>query len=72
MKNSSLGIPYVVKIAPGGAALDYATYITGTTTGFGIAIAVDSSGDAYVGGHTTATDFPVTAGAYQTTLQGDV
>jgi hypothetical protein len=33
----------------------------------GPAIAVDSSGDAYVTGNTVSTNFPVTAGAYQTT-----
>jgi uncharacterized protein (TIGR03437 family) len=33
----------------------------------GTAIAIDSSGDAYVAGYTSSLDFPVTTGAFQTT-----
>jgi hypothetical protein len=33
-------------------------------------VAVDGAGDAYVTGETASTDFPITSGAFQTTLNG--
>ncbi len=42
--------------------LNYATYLGGTSDdGAGYAIAVDSSGDAYIAGQTLSTDFPPTS-----------
>jgi hypothetical protein len=68
----------------GSSSLVYSTYLGGS--GFdgyytdstsalspaepGPAIAVDPSGDAYVAGGTSSTNFPTTPGAYQTSLQG--
>jgi IPT/TIG domain/Beta-propeller repeat len=46
--------------------LDYSTYLGGSSDEFGFGMAVDSSGDAFVVGETTSTDFPTTAGAVQT------
>jgi len=43
----------------------------GNTTDYGYAIAVDSSGSAYVTGLTTSPDFPITGGAYQTVCGPD-
>jgi hypothetical protein len=48
----------------------YSTYLGGNNSDFGFGIAVDSAGDAYVTGQTTSTNFPVTAGAFQSTLAG--
>src|SRR5216684_1733026 len=63
---------FVTKINAGGT-LGYSTYLGGSSDDTGIAIAVDSSGSAYVTGETTDTnttvatgDFPVTSGAFQT------
>ncbi|MGI8686639.1 MAG: SBBP repeat-containing protein, partial [Acidimicrobiales bacterium] len=54
------------------ASLVYSTYLGGTTAGntfngqdFGWAVAVDTSGFAYVVGQTRSLDFPVTPGAFQ-------
>ncbi len=59
--------PFVVRIAPGGTSVVYATYLGGD--GFvseaGQAIAADASGNAYVTGSTRDPNFPVTAGAFQ-------
>jgi len=62
---------FVAKLNPAGSQLIYSTYIGGSalhdnTTTRSYAIAVDSSGSAYITGYTTAPQFPVTAGAYQT------
>ena len=62
---------FVTKLNSSGSALLYSTYLggSGSPTGgdFGQAIAIDSSGDAYVTGYTYSTDFPTTAGVYQKT-----
>ncbi len=58
---------FVVKISRDGTRILYATYLEGSTgTDRPTAIAVDSAGNAYVAGTTSSTDFPVSAGAYQT------
>jgi hypothetical protein len=51
--------------------LSYSTYLGGTGLDNGSGIAVNSSGNAYVTGYTTSTDFPTTAGAFQTTSPAD-
>ncbi len=45
--------------------LDYSTYLGGNNLDVGQGIAVDGSGDAYVVGTTTSTNFPTTLGAEQ-------
>jgi hypothetical protein len=39
--------------------LSYSTYLAGSSTDFGTAIAVDQKGNAYVTGYTYSTDFPI-------------
>ncbi len=59
---------YVAKLNPsasGEASLVYSTYLGGDRDDQGTAIAVDSSGDAYVTGRTQSTNFPTTPGAFQ-------
>jgi hypothetical protein len=66
------GDVFVTKLNSGGTALVYSTFLGGTLDEpiFGSSIAVDSAGYAYVTGTTDSPDFPVTPGAYQTTLRG--
>jgi Bacterial Ig-like domain (group 3)/Beta-propeller repeat len=51
--------------------LVYSTYVVGSATEQGAAIAVDSSGNAYITGLTLSPDFPTTSGAYKTTCGSD-
>ena len=61
---------FLAKLNPAGTAVLYATYLGGTGRQQGWAVAIDGSGNAYIAGNTTASDFPVTAGAYQTSFGG--
>ncbi|MTI85049.1 MAG: hypothetical protein FH756_14425 [Firmicutes bacterium] len=58
---------FITKIDPFGFAFVYSTYLGGSLSDFGNAIAVDSSGNAYVTGGTESTDFPI-----QNALQPDL
>ena len=57
---------FVSKFNPAGTGLLYSTYLGGSGGDYGLAIAADGSGNAYVFGYTRSTNFPVTKGAYDT------
>ena len=61
---------FVTKLNTTGSALVYSTFIGGAAVDNGGRLAVDSAGSAYVLGSTSSTDFPVTAGAFDTTANG--
>jgi uncharacterized protein (TIGR03437 family) len=61
---------FVCQLNDTGTALPYSTYLGGNGEDEGDAIALDPSGNAYIVGSTTSSDFPTTPGAYQTTLKG--
>ncbi|HEY6389843.1 MAG TPA: SBBP repeat-containing protein [Bryobacteraceae bacterium] len=61
---------FIAKLDPTGNHLIYSTVLGGAQTDCPGAIAVDAAGNAYVAGYTSSTDFPVTAGAYQTQSSG--
>ena len=52
------------------ADLIYSTYLGGSNVDQSFAIAVDSSGFAYVTGQTSSSDFPTSIGAYNTSYNG--
>jgi hypothetical protein len=71
---------FVAKLNPSGTTLVYSTYLGGSggfidvTPDFymfggdqATGLAIDNSGNAYITGSTASADFPVTAGAYQST-----
>ena len=61
---------FVAKLNPSGSALVYSTYLGGNQLDQGTAIAVDSSGDAFVTGSTASGDFPATTGVLQAAFAG--
>lgn len=61
---------FVAVVKPGGAALLYSTYLGGNGPDYGNAIAVDSSGNAYVAGITSSSTFPATGGVAQGSYAG--
>jgi RHS repeat-associated protein len=60
---------FVTKVNAGGSAWGYSTYLGGGSTDSGYAIAVNLSGNAYVTGSSTSTNFP-TQNAYAASLGG--
>ncbi len=60
---------FLTKLNSTGGAV-YSTYLGGGGDDGGIGIAVDASGSAYVVGQTLSTNFPTTAGAFQTSFGG--
>ena len=60
---------FVAKLNAAGSTLSYSTYLGGSSDDYGIGIAVDSSGNAYITGLTSSTDFP-TVNSLQATFGG--
>ena len=67
--NHPVGHGFVAKINAQGA-LAYATFLGGSLRDGAVAIAVDSTGAAYIAGSTASADFPTTANAPQKTNKG--
>lgn len=64
--NPYYGDAFITKFNPAGSALIYSTYLGGGSIDQANAVAVDSSGNAYVTGFTYSNDFPI-ANALQPT-----
>jgi Beta-propeller repeat len=62
---------FVTKLNAAGSALSYSTFVGGTQVDNGERVAVDAGGNAYVLGFSSSLDFPTTAGAFDTTNNGD-
>src|SRR5262249_29164834 len=58
---------FVTKLNPTGTALVYSTYLGGLFVDMAERVVIDGSGNAYLLGSTRSGDFPVTAGAFDTT-----
>jgi len=59
---------FLVKVDPTLSTLLYSTYLGGTLSDSVAGLAVDVSGNAYLTGYVLSPEFPVTAGAYDTSL----
>lgn len=60
---------FISKVNPSGSAFVYSTFLGGSSEDFGMAIAADSTGNAYATGNTYSHNFP-TANPFQATLAG--
>ncbi len=60
---------FVTKLNPTGSALVYSTFLGGDSDDVGWAIAVDASGNAFIGGFTNSGNFP-TLNAFQASING--
>ncbi len=61
---------FVAKLNSSGSALSYSTFLGGSESDHSHGIALDGSGNAYVTGDAYSVDFPITSGAYDTSLDG--
>ena len=69
--NAGSGDAFISRLNAMGSALTFSTYLGGSTgSEFGHGIAVDAAGNFYVAGATNSSNFPATAGAFQTSLAG--
>jgi hypothetical protein len=63
---------FVTKLNAAGSGLAYSTFLGGSGSETGRAIALDAEGQAYVTGATTSANFPTTDGAYDRTHNGSL
>ncbi len=63
---------FVTKLNPSGNKAVYSTYLGGAGDDIGSAIALDSSGNAFVTGQTYSSNFPTTSNSFQTGYAGGV
>ncbi len=69
---------FISQLTPQGTGLTYSTYLGGNGPDFGESIALDTTGDPYITGSTSSTNFPATASpnsvsytpTYKSTLTG--
>jgi uncharacterized repeat protein (TIGR01451 family) len=62
---------FVTALQPDGKSLYYSTLLGGSKNTSGFAIAVDPAWNAWVGGNTSDSDYPVTPNAFQPGLKGN-
>ncbi len=62
---------FAIKLAPDGTTV-YATYLGGSGSDQGRAVAVDSQGNTWITGDTESPNFPTTPGALQSTFHGEI
>ena len=64
------GDAFVAKLAPDGSAFEWMTYLGGSDLETAFSVALAAGDEPVVGGFTTSTNFPVTAGAFLKSVPG--
>ena len=62
---------FLAVLAPDGGGLVYGSFLGGSNYDYGYGVALDNAGNAYVTGSSTSSDFPTTAGAFDTDNNSD-
>ena len=62
---------FATTVAASGDQLAFSTFLGGSAGDRAHAVAIDGQGSGYVTGYTSSTDYPTTAGAYDTTHTGN-
>jgi hypothetical protein len=68
--NAGFNDAFITRLNATGTGLTFSTYFGGSAFDSAFSIAVDAAGSIYVTGQTGSTDFPTTAGAFQTVFGG--
>jgi len=61
---------FVLKLAADGTSLLYSTFVGGTSSDWSYGLALSANEEAVITGYTFSSDFPTTAGAYDSSLNG--
>lgn len=61
---------FISKFDYTGTTLLWSTFIGGSSTDYGYDLAVDSTGDAYIVGYSSSSNYPTTAGAFDSSNNG--
>ncbi len=61
---------FAARLSASGSSLAYSTYLGGAGDDRALGLWLDDDGAAYIAGRTESYNFPTTAGAYRTTLEG--
>lgn len=69
-RSSYTGDAFVTRLSATGRALQYGTYVGGSSDDCGSGIAIDAAGRAYITGETWSTNFPTTPGAFDPIYNG--
>ncbi|MFQ5578502.1 MAG: SBBP repeat-containing protein, partial [Anaerolineae bacterium] len=62
---------FFVRLNPDGSGLEYATFLGGSEPGYGMAVALDGEGSAYLAGATRSPTYPATVRGADPTHNGD-
>ena len=68
--DTTSGHAFIIKISADGSSFDYTATLAGSNVESARALAIDPRGNAIVAGETSSPDFPVSAGAVQSSLAG--
>jgi len=66
--NGGYNDTYILRLNADGSNIDYATFLGGSNSDYGNDIILDTNGNAFITGYTKSTDFSITPGAFDDSL----